>query len=319
MSFKNAVIALVVLSAFSIVVSAQETNQRVERTVILGGMPTSYIGVETRDVTKENFSQAGLPSPKGVLVERVVEDSPASRAGINKGDVILRFDDESVTSGRKLQRLVSEVAPDQSVNLIVYRGGNEFQLSVVVGRRQSSVAGDGNLNLEMLPGFPMPDVPEFDLRIPRSGDGETRLFSTRVAGRQIGVSVSPLTKQLSEYFGLKNGTGLLISEVRDGSPASKAGLRAGDVIVAADGVDLKENIDLIRAINKEKSGDISLTVMRDKKEMNKTITPDEVKSGLPLTDRFLPQAPIGFLSPNRPLLNLKPPGEPLVIRINHHY
>lgn len=316
MSFRKAAISLLVLSAFSIPVLAQDVDQRVERTVILGGMSSSFIGVETRDVTKDNFVQAGLPNPQGVLVERVVEDSPASRAGISKGDVILKFDDEAVTSGRKLQRLVSEVAPDQTVNLTVFRGGSEVRLAVVVGRREAPPIGEGNFSLENLPGLSVPNIPGFELQIPRTGEGETRIFSTRVGGRQIGVSVSPLTKQLSEFFGVKSGRGLLISDVREGSPASKADLRAGDVIISVDGTELKENMDLIRVINKKGEGDVVLTIVRDKKELTKTVTPEEVKTGLPTMDRFLPQAPIGSL-PRRPFLKLRTPEEPIVIKIDH--
>lgn len=318
MSFRAAAISLLILSAFSIHVIAQDADQRIERTVIMGGMSASFIGVETRDVTKENFAQAGLTSPKGVLVERVADDSPASRAGISKGDVILKFDDESVTSGRKLQRLVSEVAPDQTVNLTVFRGGSEVRLAVVVGRREGPTVGEGNFSFESLPGVPLPNIPGFELQIPRTGEGETRIFSTRVGGRQIGVSVSPITKQLSEYFGVKNGRGLLISDVREGSPASKADLRAGDVIVSVDGTELKENMDLIRVINRKGEGDVVLTIVRDKKELTKTVTPEESKTGLPTMDRFLPQAPIGSL-PRKPFLKLRTPEEPLVIRIDHGY
>lgn len=316
MSFRKAAISLLMLSAFSIPVLAQDADQRVERTVILGGMSSSFIGVETRDVTKENFAQAGLLNPKGVLVDRVFEDSPASRAGISKGDVILKFDDESVTSGRKLQRLVSEVAPDQTVNLTVFRGGSEVRLAVVVGRREGPAVGEGNFSLENLPGLSLPNMPGFELQIPRMGEGETRIFSTRVGGRQIGVSVSPLTKQLSEYFGVKNGRGLLISDVREGSPASKADLRAGDVIVSVDGTELKENMDLIRVINRKGEGDVVLTIVRDKKELTRTVTPEKAETGLPTMDRFLPQAPIGLL-PRKPFLKLRTPEEPLVIKIDH--
>src|SRR5437867_7651436 len=94
-----------------------------------------YLGVQTQEVTKENFAKFGLRDVRGIAVEKVLENSPAAAAGIQNGDVIVRFNGEEVTSSRKLTRLVSEVDPDHQVSLTVSRGGREQDIGVTVGKR----------------------------------------------------------------------------------------------------------------------------------------------------------------------------------------
>lgn len=83
-----------------------------------------YLGVQTQEVTKENFGKFGLREVRGVAVERVMENSPAAAAGIKEGDVIVRFNGDVVTSSRKLTRLVGEVDPDHQVRLTISRNGS---------------------------------------------------------------------------------------------------------------------------------------------------------------------------------------------------
>lgn len=287
--------ALFVLAAAAGTVNAQTTpvpgpkvERRIETRVLapeVGG--GSYLGVELRDVNKENFSQYGLGEVRGVAVEKITDNSPAAKAGIQKGDVIIRFDGENVTSARKLQRLVSEVAPDHQAKVTVLRGGKETDINVTVGKREAAMT-EGNFIFESAPNMVFPNIEgmpngsrEFNLRIPRNGempemDGGNveRRIIVREGGRQIGAGIAPLTKQLGEYFGVTDGKGLLVNEVRENSPAAKAGIKAGDVIVAADGKGVGESEELVDAINAKKDGDVILTVIRNKKKETVKVTPE---------------------------------------------
>ena len=102
----------------------------------------SYLGVQTSEITKDNFSKYGLSDVRGVAVAKVVEGSPAAAAGLKDGDVIVRFNGDAVTSGRKLSRLVSEVSPDHQARLTVLRGGAEHE-PPVGRRRERPAAGPG--------------------------------------------------------------------------------------------------------------------------------------------------------------------------------
>lgn len=245
----------------------------------------AYLGIQTAEVTKENFAKYGLREVRGVIVEKVMEGSPAEKAGLQNGDVIVRFNNEEVTGTRKLTRLLGEVAPDHQVRLTVMRDGTEREIVATAGKRPMPRFEEGNFgwNLPNAPDFPrnFPQVPRID-RMPRMetlppGAPEQPFVFGFGSGRRIGVSVNPLTKQLSEHFGVTNG--VMIAEVRADSPAAKAGLKAGDIIVEVDGKEVKGEGDLIRAIAEKKEGDITLTIVRDRNRQTIRVTPEEVKGG----------------------------------------
>src|SRR5216110_302238 len=94
-----------------------------------------FLGVNTEDINRENMGRYGLREPRGVGITSVAKDSPAEKAGLRKDDVILRVDNDNVTSARKLSRLISEVAPDHVVRLMISRSGAEQEVSVTIGKR----------------------------------------------------------------------------------------------------------------------------------------------------------------------------------------
>ena len=240
-----------------------------------------FLGVYAEDINKENVSQYGLREARGVGVTEVIKDSPAEKAGLKKGDVIIRFENEAVTSVRKLNRLVSEVAPDHTVTLSVSRGGAEQTLSVTIGARQQYSSSSlpqlqGLQKLEDLQGLWNTPRAWSELRGPDS-DGFVYSFGNN---RRIGVSTTPLTKQLSDFFGVTDGKGVLVTSVEPDSPAAKAGLKAGDVITAVDGEKIEGAGDLARGINKQKDGEVTLTIVRDKNQRTIKVTPKQGSGGL---------------------------------------
>jgi serine protease Do len=278
---------LVVISLFALsatAVFAQQTSPDGRRAQVFayGNLfEGSYLGVETKDISRENFAQYGLKEVRGVAVEKVSENSPAQRAGLQAGDVIVRFDGAEVTSVRKLQRLISEIAPDHQATLTVFRNGSEREIKVTMGKREvPRFEGSANLFESAPPIALMPDMPRVPLPpsapIAPLGDVEG-FYSFFNSNRQMGVSVTSLTKQLGEYFGAPEGRGVLISSVRENSPADKAGLRAGDVIIEVEGKEVKGTSDLMRLINEKKDSAVNLTVIRNKSRMNVSVTPEKSK------------------------------------------
>jgi serine protease Do len=248
-----------------------------------------YLGVQTEDVNRENLSKYSLRDVKGVGVESVAEGSPAQKAGLQKGDVIFRVNGEEITSTRKLSRLINEISPDHQARLTVLRGGSEREITVTVGKRPGIKFGDG-LNFELfgpqgrfeIPMPQMPDMPNLD-RLPRvdlmvppgAPDAPMAPFAFGGTRRQIGVGLTPLTKQLADHYGVEGGA--LVNNVRENSPAAKAGIKAGDIIVEADGKAIKGDLDLVRTMTEKREGSINLTVVRDRSRQNIQVTPEEVK------------------------------------------
>ncbi|MGI8470464.1 MAG: PDZ domain-containing protein [Pyrinomonadaceae bacterium] len=294
---KNKIFAAFLFSALTGTAAFAQQNpqspQRIERQMqIFTGDGGSYLGVQSQDVTKENFSKFGLREVRGVAVEKVLENSPAARAGLQTGDVIIKFDGEDVASARKLTRLISEVAPDHQAKITVLRGGNERELTATIGKRPAPVFGNGNFTITAPESFgqqgfqlgqmpqiqPVQPFPQGGAVIPPMGNNQN-FFVYRANGRQIGIGITPLNNQLGDYFGVAGGKGLLVNNVRENSPAAKAGLKAGDVITEADGKAINSMSDLIRAINDKKEGDINLTIIRNKNRQTVRVTPEKMTGG----------------------------------------
>ena len=238
-----------------------------------------FLGVYAENINRENMARYHMSQVRGVGVTQVVKDSPAEKAGLRKDDVILRLDGDNVTSVRKLNRLVSELAPDQTVRVAVSRNGAEQEVTATIGKRNnSSFAGDvlrggprvwkweGNEPREWK--FEGPLVQKF----PHSDGDLTFMLGN---SRRIGVSTMELTKQLADYFGITGGKGVLVTAVTDDGPAARAGVRAGDVITAVDGEAIDSPGDISRAINRKKDGNVTLTIIRNKSQQTIQVTPRE--------------------------------------------
>jgi serine protease Do len=259
----------------------------------------SYLGVQTQEVNRENFSKFGLREVRGVAVEKVSENSPAAAAGIREGDVIVRFNGEEVTSARKLTRLIGEVDPDHQARVTVLRNGSEQEITATLAKRPMTKFGDGAFNmprgsfdfknspdlkdLPQLKDFPdlkdlpqLKDMPEGGARVWNLPNGQGRSFTWRAGqGRSIGVNIIPLSKQLAAHFNVDGGA--LVNDVRTDSPAAKAGLEAGDIIVEAGGKSVRSQMDLIKAINDKKEGSVEVTVIRNGKRKSLSVTPEAAK------------------------------------------
>ena len=237
-----------------------------------------FLGVYAENISRENMGRYHVNQVRGVGVTRIVKDSPAEKAGLRKDDVILRIDGENITSVRKLNRIVSELSPDQSVRISVSRGGSEQEVTATIGKRSNtSFAGD------LLSGEPR--VWKWEGMEPGEWkfEGPHRLLENNAGdlsfmlgnSRRIGVSTMELTKQLADYFGITGGKGVLVTSVTDDGPAARAGVRAGDVITAVDGEAIDSPGDISRVINRKKEGDVALTVIRNKSQQTIRVTPRE--------------------------------------------
>src|SRR5215212_12223894 len=94
----------------------------------------AFLGIYAENISRENMGRYHMNQVRGVGVTQVIKDSPADKAGLRKDDVVLRIDGENITSVRKLNRLVSELAPDQSVRLTFSRSGSEQEITATVGK-----------------------------------------------------------------------------------------------------------------------------------------------------------------------------------------
>jgi serine protease Do len=213
----------------------------------------------------------------GVVVEEVRPDSPAEKAGMKRSDVIVTFDGERVRSVRQFSRLVQETPPGRIVKATVLRDGKQTDLEITPREGRGVLRGtymDGDRFRDVLP----PDLDILRDRLPdvwRSGLPFTFDFQGAMSGRRLGVDVDPLTDQLAQYFGARDG--VLVRSVTDGSAASRAGLKAGDVITAVNGQEVRSRDDLVRALRDAQSDELTVRIVREKKESSVTVKLDPAR------------------------------------------
>lgn len=230
---------------------------KLEQAVRVLGGSGSHIGVSIRDLNDDELKGKAAV---GVVVEDVEADSPAQKAGFRAGDIVIEFDGERVRSARQFTRLVQETPAGRSVSVTVSRDGQRVPLTVQPRAGGSFRFWDGSSDSVLA-------VPKVAPPMVLKRDAFPPSFEYLLGGSgQLGVSVSELSPQLSEYFGTKEG--VLVTTVRDNSNASRAGLKAGDVITSLNGGPVTTAADLRRRAQRLEGGDeFTLAIVRDRKPM----------------------------------------------------
>ena len=206
-----------------------------------------WLGVSIQDVDEDLKEALDLKSTEGVLVNEVVEDSPAEEAGIKQKDIIIKYKGKKVTDTGDLTTWVLETKPGEEVRLEIIRDGKNKKPKVIIGKLPKSYSLLRGEDWDFTPG-------------PQS-------FYFGGKRGYLGVVLEGLSEQLGTYFGVKDGEGALISEVEEDSPAEKAGLEAGDVIVKIDGEEIEDPGDVVEVVvDKEKGDKVELEVLRNKKK-----------------------------------------------------
>ena len=264
-------VALAGITAGAAVMASTSGEQERTKTVTRGKIPSTAVlvgggarlGVSVREVEDEDMKSARLTTPGGAVVEDVVEESGAAKAGMRKGDIVVEFDGERVRSARQLTRLVQETPAGRKVSAVVLRDGQRVTLSV-----EPDSGGGIFESLRGLKGWdgfayarpaipPAPPAP-----VPPPAFRMDDWFS--LGSGRLGITVNDLSPQLAEYFGTKEG--VLVTSVRDGSAGAKAGLKAGDVITSVNGSAVDDPADLRRRLQNVGEGEeFTVAVMRDKK------------------------------------------------------
>lgn len=218
----------------------------------------SRLGVMVRDL---EATEVTATVPGGVKIDDVDRDSPAEKAGLQAGDVVVEYDGERVRSARQFTRLVHETPEGRQVSLAVLRDGKRQTLTATPEVRafswNRSIDGD-RIRREVergLRGLRM-DPPTFNFRF----DPE----AWPMGRGRLGVTLQPLTGQLAQYFGATDG-GALVTGVRQGSAAEKAGLKAGDVITSINGESARDAGDVISMIGRASGSEVSIGYLRDRK------------------------------------------------------
>jgi serine protease Do len=194
-----------------------------------GKIIRGWLGVMIQDITPALAKSFGINTTQGVLVSDVSKDSPAAKAGLKRGDVITRFDGKEVKDAHMLSRIVAATKPDTSVTVDIIRDKKKESIQVKIGT--------------------MPQ-------------NQQEVFSSENESAW-GLTVQAITPDLARHLGLNpNEEGVVISEVKPGSPAAEAGLRAGDIIKEIDRKDIKDLDNYNMALSKAKKSEGLLLLIK---------------------------------------------------------
>lgn len=255
-------------------IGAQDDERHVE-VIRIGG---AYLGVSLDEVGKDDVTRLKLSEERGALVKSVEDGSPAEKAGLKADDVIVRFQGEAIHSARQLSRLVREQPSGRNASLEVVRAGSPLKLQAALGERKQA---DGwNLRLPELRGLaegfafdaPFPPEPPDAPRAPKPPAG-SRFFFGSGGPRKLGIEYQEIGDQLAKFFKLAEDRGVLIARVDQDSPAAKAGLRAGDVILKIAGKSVRDGDELREELRRIDPGsETTLSVQRDGKPFDVKVT-----------------------------------------------
>lgn len=252
-----------------------------------------WLGVYTQEVTRDLRDALDLTG-EGVLVSSVVPGSPADRAGLRKGDVIVSVDRRDVESPAELTEIIGGTREGESVSLGVVRKGEKLNLAVRLAERpdDGEIAppappaprgtpaprtprapaapkeprvyrwhSDGSVDPDEIRERVREAVPGFDFDFDEAGPGRSMVWMGNAGRGRLGVRVESLSEDLASALGAPGARGALVVEVLKQTPADEAGLRAGDIITAVEGAAVQDADDLVKALKGE-SGRVSVSIVR---------------------------------------------------------
>ena len=201
-----------------------------------GRVTRGWLGVSIQQLTPELARSFGAREPKGVLINEVVPDSPAAKAGLKPGDILLEFEGRPMEATSDLQRAVGFFSPEHVAKVKVWRDQGEKILEIKVGQ-----APEERQAQQQRPGAK--------------------------ARSMLGLEVRPVTPDIARQLNLRSTDGVVVVRVEDGSAAAEAGVQRGDVIKQVNGQTVRTMPDFERLTRDVKEGD-PLTVLLQRGQMS---------------------------------------------------
>lgn len=177
-----------------------------------GKVTRGWLGAAIQDLNEDLAASFNYSSTDGVLIGDVMADSPAQKAGLQAGDIVVKFKDQAVRSAQQLRNSVAATKPHTKTKLLVQRDGKPLTLDITIGELTATVAKGGDV----------------------SGD-DSQDAAEEATTDDIGLTVQTVTPALAEQLNLKQAEGVVITDVESGSAAEDAGLSTGDVVVSIAG------------------------------------------------------------------------------------
>jgi serine protease Do len=240
-------------------------------TIFVDGDGSGWLGVETQEVTSEKAKELKLSAERGVVLGKIIPDSPAAKAGLKENDVVMEINGQRVEGAAQFRRMLHEIPAGRTIQLTVWRDGHSQTLNATLGKSE-----ERHRSMKMVAPTPgafafrmpdmnvIPDIPSMEWNGGMVLGGHPRL----------GIDAEDLSGQLATFFGAPDGEGILVREVNSGSAAEKAGVKAGDVITSLDGDRIRSVGELrekLSAKRDDKDKTVKLGVLRNKSALTLSV------------------------------------------------
>lgn len=197
-----------------------------------GKVVRGYLGVNFQGLDAGLVKAMKLPSDKGALITNVEKDSPADKAGLKNGDVIVAFDGKPISVDTDLPKLVAATPINKQVKVVIYREGKRRELTMTVGQSKDAIADN-----------------------------------SQAAGQQgtqagVGISVMELNPELARQLNLRDIKGVVVNDIKSGSPAEEAGVVRGDLVIEVNGIRIESINGFAEVVSSVRKGDMVRLLLR---------------------------------------------------------
>jgi S1-C subfamily serine protease len=225
----------------------------------------TYLGIFMDELTASMKEKARYPHETGVVISSIAPGGPAEKAGIEGGDICYLFNGVKVKDSAHLGKLVKERKAGEKIAMVIYREGKEKKFLVKLELRVPLPSAKDELG-----SYSVEDLSKV------MGDQYKKLYLQSARGH-LGMALVDLNEDLAPYFSVKKGEGVLVFSVEEESPAAKAGIKGGDVIVSVNGVAVGTSGDISGELAELEKGDIvSLDVLRRGVKKSFKLEADEI-------------------------------------------
>jgi membrane-associated protease RseP (regulator of RpoE activity) len=225
---------------------------------VIVGSGGSWLGVGISEVTADKVKELKLPAERGVVLGKIVPESPAAKAGLKESDVVTEINGQRVEGTEQFRRMIREIPTGRAAQFTVWRDGHSQTITVTLGK--SEIRHGTTFVAPAAPGsfaFQMPEMPEMGELLQNGPWASPKM--------RLGIDAENLDGEFGNYFGAPEGEGILVRGVFPDSPAAKAGLKVGDVITSVDGERIRSVGELREKMaEKQQEKTVKLGLVRSK-------------------------------------------------------
>jgi len=236
---------------------SDDSDEDVQVFVNSGG---SWLGAGISEVTADKAKELKLTAERGVVLGKIVAESPAAKAGLKQGDVVTEINGQRLEGTEQFRRMIREIPAGRTAQFTVWRDGRSQAINVTIGK--SEMRHRNAVVSPAIPGNFVFQMPEIQGELNGLLENGTWGTSSR---RRLGIDAEDVNGEFGNYFGAPEGEGILVRGVFADSPAAKAGLKVGDVVTTVDGERVRSVGELRSKIaGKTQTNSLKLGVIRNK-------------------------------------------------------